>query len=273
MDWLDQTSATLVASDLFETELRRAAVGEGLDQSDAARVLDGVALAALDRACVPQCRVLPHAASAPWTRCTFRPPCDSMPRPSSPTTVASARRQSLQELMWSRPGWRSCPEPDGPIRRNVVEFRFNVRMVRPLVMGMSEVANLLGQHHYAVRLDWGPAGARATAADVSVVVDVLVSRPRSASPSSEGCGSTPTHGRAHEQRPSHGSTTPSSLSAASRRPRRPRSPPLRCRPLVFSSVHRPPAWSCPRPMDQRSRRRWASPGPGWQPGACATQVP
>ncbi|UNX55641.1 2-phosphosulfolactate phosphatase [Georgenia sp. TF02-10] len=55
----------------------------------------------------------------------------------------------------------------------MVEFRFNVRMVRPLVMGMSEVANLLGQHHYAVRLDWGPAGARATAADVSVVVDVL----------------------------------------------------------------------------------------------------
>jgi 2-phosphosulfolactate phosphatase len=35
------------------------------------------------------------------------------------------------------------------------------------------VADLFGQGEYAVRLDWGPAGARATRADVSVVVDVL----------------------------------------------------------------------------------------------------
>lgn len=35
------------------------------------------------------------------------------------------------------------------------------------------VADLFGQGDFSVRLDWGPAGARATRADVSVVVDVL----------------------------------------------------------------------------------------------------
>ena len=50
LDWLDQTPATFVSSDLLETELRRVAVREGLDQSDVTRILDGVALAALDRA-------------------------------------------------------------------------------------------------------------------------------------------------------------------------------------------------------------------------------
>lgn len=35
------------------------------------------------------------------------------------------------------------------------------------------VADLFGQGEYGVRLDWGPVGARATAADVAVVVDVL----------------------------------------------------------------------------------------------------
>ena len=50
LDWLDSTAAELVSSDLLETELRRVAVREGLDQSDVTRRLDGVALAALDRA-------------------------------------------------------------------------------------------------------------------------------------------------------------------------------------------------------------------------------
>ena len=50
LDWLDSTAVELVSSDLLETELRRVAVREGLDQSDVTRLLDGVALAALDRA-------------------------------------------------------------------------------------------------------------------------------------------------------------------------------------------------------------------------------
>ncbi len=50
VDWLDRTPAALVSSDLLETELRRIAVREGLEQSDVTRILDGVALAALDRA-------------------------------------------------------------------------------------------------------------------------------------------------------------------------------------------------------------------------------
>ncbi|WP_062387503.1 type II toxin-antitoxin system VapC family toxin [Demequina iriomotensis] len=50
LEWLDRTPSVLVSSDLLETELRRVAVREGLDQADVTRVLDGVALAALDRA-------------------------------------------------------------------------------------------------------------------------------------------------------------------------------------------------------------------------------
>ena len=59
VDWLDQTTATLVSSDLLETELRRLAVREGLDQTDVTRVLDGVALAALDRAVYRSAGFLP----------------------------------------------------------------------------------------------------------------------------------------------------------------------------------------------------------------------
>jgi predicted nucleic acid-binding protein len=59
LDWLDQTSATLVSGDLLETELRRMAVREGLDQSDVSRILDGVALAALDRAVYRSAGFLP----------------------------------------------------------------------------------------------------------------------------------------------------------------------------------------------------------------------
>lgn len=58
-DWLDHTSATLVSSDLLETELRRLAVREDLDQSDVTRLLDGVALAALDRAVYRSAGLLP----------------------------------------------------------------------------------------------------------------------------------------------------------------------------------------------------------------------
>lgn len=50
LEWLDRTDADLVSSDLLETELRRVAVREGLDQADVTRVVDGIALAALDRA-------------------------------------------------------------------------------------------------------------------------------------------------------------------------------------------------------------------------------
>lgn len=59
VDWLDQPSAMLVSSGLFETELRRIAVREGLTQSDVTRVLDGVALAALDRAVYRSAGFLP----------------------------------------------------------------------------------------------------------------------------------------------------------------------------------------------------------------------
>ena len=59
VDWLDQTSMTLVSSDLLETELRRLAIREGLDQSDVTRILDGVALAALDRAVYRNAGFLP----------------------------------------------------------------------------------------------------------------------------------------------------------------------------------------------------------------------
>ncbi len=57
--WLDQTSAALVSSDLLETELRRLAVREGLDHADVTRLLDGVTLAALDRAVYRSAGFLP----------------------------------------------------------------------------------------------------------------------------------------------------------------------------------------------------------------------
>lgn len=59
VEWLDQTTATLVSSDLLETELRRIAVRENLDHADVTRVLDGVALAALDRAVYRSAGFLP----------------------------------------------------------------------------------------------------------------------------------------------------------------------------------------------------------------------
>lgn len=57
--WLDATDAALVSSDLLETELRRIAVREGLDQADVSRLLDGVSLAALDRAVFRNAGFLP----------------------------------------------------------------------------------------------------------------------------------------------------------------------------------------------------------------------
>lgn len=59
MAWLDETTGALVSSDLLETELRRLAVREGLDQGDVTRLLDGVALAALDRAVYRNAGILP----------------------------------------------------------------------------------------------------------------------------------------------------------------------------------------------------------------------
>ena len=57
--WLDQTSDILVSSDLLEIELRRLAVREGVDQADVTRLLDGVSLAALDRAVYRSAGLLP----------------------------------------------------------------------------------------------------------------------------------------------------------------------------------------------------------------------
>ena len=59
MDWLDHTPATLVSSDLLETDFRRITVRERLDQSDVTTLLDGVALAALDRASYRNAGFLP----------------------------------------------------------------------------------------------------------------------------------------------------------------------------------------------------------------------
>lgn len=59
LDWLDATPAALVSSDLLETELRRIAVREGLDQSDVTQLVDGVSLASLDRAVYRSAGLLP----------------------------------------------------------------------------------------------------------------------------------------------------------------------------------------------------------------------
>ena len=49
----------LVSCDLVETELRRIAVREGIDQGVVTRILDGVELAALDRAVYRGAALLP----------------------------------------------------------------------------------------------------------------------------------------------------------------------------------------------------------------------
>ena len=59
VEWLDQADATLVSSDLLETELRRLAVREGRDQAKVSAILDGVSLAALDRATYRSAGLLP----------------------------------------------------------------------------------------------------------------------------------------------------------------------------------------------------------------------
>ncbi|MDO5661339.1 MAG: type II toxin-antitoxin system VapC family toxin [Brachybacterium sp.] len=57
--WLDATPAELVSSDLLETELRRVAVREGLHQTDVTALLDGISIAALDRAAFRSAGLLP----------------------------------------------------------------------------------------------------------------------------------------------------------------------------------------------------------------------
>ena len=59
VEWLDQTDVTLVSSDLLETELRRMAIREGRDQAKVSAILDGVSLAALDRATYRSAGFLP----------------------------------------------------------------------------------------------------------------------------------------------------------------------------------------------------------------------
>ena len=59
VDWLEQSQVRLVSSDLLETELRRMAVREGREQSKVSEILDGVSLAALDRAIYRSAGFLP----------------------------------------------------------------------------------------------------------------------------------------------------------------------------------------------------------------------
>lgn len=59
VEWLDRAGATLVSSDLLETELRRLGVREGRDQTKISALLDGVSLAALDRATYRSAGILP----------------------------------------------------------------------------------------------------------------------------------------------------------------------------------------------------------------------
>ncbi len=59
VEWLDRADADLVSSDLLETELRRMAVREGRDQARVSAILDGVSLAALDRAVYRSAGLLP----------------------------------------------------------------------------------------------------------------------------------------------------------------------------------------------------------------------
>ena len=58
-EWLDQADVSLVSSDLLETELRRMATREGRDQAKVSAILDGVSLAALDRATYRSAGFLP----------------------------------------------------------------------------------------------------------------------------------------------------------------------------------------------------------------------
>ncbi|GAA1630807.1 MULTISPECIES: type II toxin-antitoxin system VapC family toxin [Brevibacterium] len=57
--WLNGTSAELVSSDLLETELRRMAVREEREQAEVSVLLDGVSIAALDRAVFRSAGLLP----------------------------------------------------------------------------------------------------------------------------------------------------------------------------------------------------------------------
>lgn len=59
VEWLDLAEAALVSSDLLETELRRMAVREGREQAKVSAILDGVSLAALDRATYRSAGFLP----------------------------------------------------------------------------------------------------------------------------------------------------------------------------------------------------------------------
>lgn len=59
VDWLDHSKAILVSCDLLETELRRMAVRELREQSKVSEILNGVSLAALDRATYRSAGFLP----------------------------------------------------------------------------------------------------------------------------------------------------------------------------------------------------------------------
>ncbi|MDO4259331.1 MAG: type II toxin-antitoxin system VapC family toxin [Actinomycetaceae bacterium] len=59
IDWLEDTTCHLVSTDLLETELRRLAQRESINQQEVTHLLDGVSLAALDRATFQGAAFLP----------------------------------------------------------------------------------------------------------------------------------------------------------------------------------------------------------------------
>ncbi|MBX3311747.1 MAG: type II toxin-antitoxin system VapC family toxin [Microbacteriaceae bacterium] len=59
LKWLDATENSLISSDLLETELRRVAVREDIDQTSVTKILDGITLVSLDRAVYRNAGFLP----------------------------------------------------------------------------------------------------------------------------------------------------------------------------------------------------------------------
>ena len=99
--WLDQTSDILVSSDLLEIELRRLAVREGIDQADVTRLLDGVSLAALDRAVYRSAGLLPM----PYLRTLDALHLEAAMRLDAAAVLTYDRRLSKAARSVGGPGW------------------------------------------------------------------------------------------------------------------------------------------------------------------------
>lgn len=111
LDWLDRTSATLVSSDLLETELRRLAVREGLNQADVTLILEGVALAALDRAVYRSVGFLPmqHLRTLDALHLEAAIRLDASAILTYDRRLGEAARSAGLDVI--APGWRVAPEP------------------------------------------------------------------------------------------------------------------------------------------------------------------